>query len=149
MRFSKFFNQASKRVFTKEISGLVLPVESYTEPIELMDVPVEAGKEYELHYVFIGTPAPDATTNPVIRVYGGVSFTGFGFNMAPDDPGLISNGTTEGEPWALEDSTRQIIVEDGVMRLSMWVKDGTDWQVPAPPANPLEIDKGIVILREM
>lgn len=149
MRFSKFFNQATKRVFTKEISGLVIPIESFTDPIEIMAVDVEGGKEYEIHYAFVGAPAPDVVTNPIFRLHGGVTFTGTGFNRSPDDPNLITNGTTEGEPWSLENTQRDLIVEDGILRMTMWIADRTDFDNPAPPTNTLEIENGILILREM
>lgn len=149
MRLSKFFSQATKRVFTRDLSGLVIPQESYDEPVELMAVPVEEGKEYELHYEIKGAPAPNSITTPVIRLYGGVSLTGSNFNLAPDDPNLITNSTTEGEPWWISDLPRALLIEDGVLRLNIWIKDGADLATSDPPSAPLEIEKGIVILREM
>lgn len=148
MRFSKFFSQATKRVFTKELSDVVLTPETFTQPLELMEVPVEAGKEYEIHYEIRGGPAPDAgITNPVLRLHGGVSVWSPAFNVASDSADLVTNGTTEDEPWGLGDIQRVLITEDGVLRLSMWVKDSTD--ADSPPPNLLEIDKGVIILREM
>lgn len=132
----------------RNLSKIELRPESFTNPLELLAVPVKAGSVYEMYLEILGEPTPDAVTFPTFRVYGGVSASDL-FDMAPDDPGLLTNGTTEGDPWALSDGRRGLILEDGILRVSAWVKDGTDPEVPALPSNSLIIDKGILIVREM
>lgn len=132
----------------RNLSRIELRPESFANPLELLAVPVKAGSMYEMFLEILGEPAPDAVTFPTFRVYGGASSSNL-FDMAPDDLGLLTNTTVEGDPWALGDSRRGLILEDGTLRVSAWVRDDTDPEVPALPLNSLIIHQGMLIIREI
>lgn len=132
----------------RNLSGIELRPESFENPLEFLAVPVKAGSAYELFLEILGEPAPDSVTFPAFRVYGGVSSSNL-FNMAPDDPGLLTNSTDEGDLWALGDNRRGLILEDGTLRVSAWIRDGTDPEVPVLPSNSLVINRGLLVIREI
>lgn len=130
----------------RNLSGIELRPEHFENPLELLAVPVKAGSVYELFLEIVGELAPDAVTVPVVRLYGAETTSNL-FNMAPDDAGLLTNGTTEGQPWAAGDFRRGLVLENGVLHVSAWVADVSDPGV-APP-NSLVIDQGLLIIREI
>lgn len=145
-RIGKIVEQWVGRVQWVDLSGVELTPEHFTDPLELMAVPVEASGAYELYIEVLGEPAPDAVTQPICRLHGGVSLSN-AFDMAPDDAGLLTNGTDVGDPWGLGDYRRGLVIEDGVLHVSAWAIDSANPGVA--PSNSLVIDQGILIIRDM
>lgn len=130
-----------------DLSGVELTPEMFDDHLELLEIPVEEGGVFELWLESVGLAAPDAgVTIPMLRISGGVSLNNT-FDMAVDSPSLVTNSTTDGEPWALSDNRRGLIVEDGVIRVTAWVADSTD--PLSAPSNSLTFDKGALLIREL
>lgn len=138
--------------FTLDGRTINAATDTPNSPQAIGTVAVKAGHTYEVVCAVRGTAAPDDSQSvPVLTLRGvpGSIEINNGMNDQPGDSAFTSASVQTGVPWLLRNSGATYVTEDSTLEIGIYGQDYTSEDPTAPAINDLQIDAGVVFVRDI